>query len=108
MDKKFQACKTSPVVDLHPAHIREGWDGDRAANYENFTSEECGVGARLIQQCTEAAAADISRFAANSGCRRRTNRGRRKFLYYELQRGFMAQVVTSFDLLRSAHLREYS
>ena len=108
MAKKFQACKTFSVVALHPAHLREGWDGDRAASHKNFASQECGVVARLIQQCTEAAAADILRFAVNCGCGRRTNRGRRKFLYYELQRGFMAQVVTSFDLLRCAHLREYS
>lgn len=41
MDKKFQAGKTFLLVVLHPAHLHEGWDGDRVVSHENFALEEC-------------------------------------------------------------------
>lgn len=63
--------------------------------------------ARLVQQCTEAAAADVSRFAVNRGCRRKTNSGRHKFPHHELQRDLMARAIASLALLLCVHLGEY-
>jgi hypothetical protein len=64
--------------------------------------------ARLIQQCTEAAAAYVSRFAVNRGCGRKANSGRHKFPHHELQRDLMAQAIASLALLPCVHLGEYS